>query len=217
MKPTSASTIVTTNTTMPRCRAACMFTRLSWQTWLTHGCLNDERVRPNSTVSATESIVRSATTTHTIIRQLGLATSCGGLRPVGSTGRWRFDTTVYRGNSLRILRPLDTTVCEVCYGALRHSGAGTSPEFMTTKHLTSKQNMTAAVIKGTYPYGVATWCSIFNVASLPSSRIWTVCDVGARIDMLSRLQPACCAKDLAVLSRECDKLLLESSCSKLWA
>ena len=92
-----------------------------------------------------------------------------------------------------------------------------SPEFMTTKHLTSKQNMTAAVIKGTYPYGVATRCSNFNVASSPSSRIWTVCDVGARIDMLSRLQPACCAKDLAVLSRECDKLLLELSgrCSRV--
>ena len=82
---------------------------------------------------------------------------------------------------------------------------------MTTKHLTSKQNMTAAVIRGTNPYGVATRCSNFNVASSPSSRIWTVCDVGARIDMLSRLQPASCAKDLAVLSREYDKLLLELS------
>ena len=99
----------------------------------------------------------------------------------------------------------------------RHSGAGASPEFMTTKHLTSKQNMTAVVISGTYPYGVATRCSNFNVASSPSSRIWTVCDAGARIDMLSRLPPACCAKDLAVLSREYDKLLLELSgrCSRV--
>ena len=44
------------------------------------------------------------------------ATSCGGLSSVGA-GRWRLATTVYRGHSPRMLRPLATTVCEACYRA----------------------------------------------------------------------------------------------------
>ena len=179
MKPTSASTIVTTNTTMPRCRAACMFTRLSWQTWLAHGCLNDERVRPNSTASATESIVRSATTTHTIIRQLGLATSCGGLSSVGA-GRWRLDTTVYRGHSPRMLRPLATTVCEACYRALRHSGEGVMLPIITNVWKPRMRTTHATKISGAYDRTGTNRAVIDDAFS--SSGIWTTCCSRGRND-----------------------------------